>query len=82
MCKTLIPERRRQPQQKSSNAHNRYSNSFTPRSTNNQTQRVHHIEDGTDQDVTQNSEGDSHQAEEVNAEAAPHTKELTEDWPM
>ena len=52
---------------------------FTPRKGTNQTRRVGHIKNDTEQDIIQNSEGESEQAEEVDAEAALYIKELTED---
>ena len=79
MCKTPMTERRRQPQS-SSITQNSFSFSFTPRASNNQTRRVRHIKDETEQYVTQNSEGESDQADEVGKEAAPYIKEHTEDW--
>ena len=80
MCKAPMPERRRPPQQSTSSPQSRYQNIYTPRPGNNQTRRVRHIKDNTDQMEAQNFEGDLDQPEEVDAEAAIYIKELTEDW--
>ena len=38
------------------------------------------MKNDAEQDITQNSEGESVQADEVDAESALYIKELTEDW--
>ena len=80
MCKAPMPERRRQPQQNTSFPQNRNQNSFAQRPGQNQTRRVRHIEDTSDQAETIHSEEESDQTEEVDAEAALYIWELTEDW--
>ena len=75
-----MPERRRPPQQSTSSPQTRYQNTYTARPGNNQTRRVRHIKDNTDQTEEQNYEDDSDQPEEEDAEAALYIKELTEDW--
>ena len=47
----------------------------------NQTWRVRHIKVETDQNTHQNSEGETDQEGEVDAETALYIKELREDWP-
>ena len=80
MCKAPMPERRRQPQQSSSNIQNSYQSSFTPRWGINQIRRVRHIKDDTEHNLSQNSEGEAEQANEMDAEAALYVKKLTEEW--
>ena len=80
MCKAPMPERRRTPQQSTSSRQSRYQNTYTPRQGNNQTRRVRHIKDNTDQTEAQNYEGESDEPAEVDAEAPLYIKELTEDW--
>ena len=57
MCKAPMPERRRPPLQSTSSPQSRYQNTYTPRPGNNQTRRVRHIKDNTDQTEAQNYEG-------------------------
>ena len=80
MCKTPMPERRRPPQQGTSNSQSRYQNTYIPRPENSQTSGVRHIKDNTEQTETQNADDDSDQVEEMYAEAALYIKELKEDW--
>ena len=74
MCKAPMTERRRPPQQSTSSPQTRYQNTYTPRPGNNQTRRVRHIKNNTDQTEAQNYEGDSDQPEEIDAEAALYKK--------
>ena len=80
MCKAPMPERRRQPQQNTSFPQNRNQNNFAQRPGQNQTRRVRHIKDTSDQAETIHSEEESDQTEEVDTEAALYIRELTEDW--
>ena len=80
MCKAPMPKRRRPPQQSTSSPQSRYQNTHTPRPGNNQTRRVRHIKDNTDQTETQYYEGESDEPDDVDAEAALYIKELTEEW--
>ena len=80
MCKAPMPESRRQPQQNTSFPQNRNQNNFAQRPGQNQTRRVRHIKDISDQAETIHSEEESDQTEEVDAEAALYIRELTEYW--
>ena len=80
MCKAPMRERRRQTQQNTSNTQNSYQSSFKPRLGSNQARRVRHIKDNTVQTGAQNSDGESEEADKVDAEAALYIKELTEEW--
>ena len=79
MCKASMPGRRRPPQQSTSSPQSRYQSTYTPRPGNNQTRRVRHIKENTDQTEAQNYEDEAYEPDDVDAEAALNIKELTED---
>ena len=80
MCKAHMPERRRPPQTKHVTPTIKISKHLHTPPGNNQTRRVRHIKDNTDQTEAQNYEGESDEPDDIDAEVALYIKELTEDW--